>query len=71
MTKSPYSAMTVNERLFSAGRLVEWDQAVRTRDRTRMIEILQSVDMGDDATIAVDRVLANPTFYGFEKSPLA
>lgn len=38
MTRSPDAGMTVNERLVFGGRLGDWDEAVRTRDRARMIE---------------------------------
>lgn len=69
MMKSPYAGMTVNERLIAAGRLAEWDGAVRTRDRSKMIKILESVDMGEQSSATVDRFLANPTLYGFEESP--
>jgi hypothetical protein len=55
--ESPYAAMTVNERLFASGRMVEWDEAVQARDRERMITILLSVDMGQQAQITVDRIL--------------
>ena len=43
--KSTYAGMTVNERLYAVEHLAEWDVAARNRDRTRMIEILESVTL--------------------------
>jgi len=63
--KSPYAGMTLNERLYAAGHLAEWGVAARNRDRTRMIEILESVDLKEQAASIVDSVLAIPAFYGF------
>ena len=60
-----YSGMSVNERLFVAGLLADWDQAVRAGNRAGMIEILGRVDLGDGAGATADSVLANPAFYGF------
>lgn len=61
-----YSGMTVNERLFAAGLLHEWDAAARSRDRATMISILMRVDLLEkDATWSVDAVLENPSRYGF------
>ena len=61
-----YRGMTVNERLFTAGLLEEYDVAARRRDRATMILILLRVDLPEkDATPSVDTVLANPSSYGF------
>ena len=60
--KSPYAAMTVNERLGTAGLFEEWDAAVLARDRARMIAVLEKVDVGPGTA---DAVLANPAKYGF------
>lgn len=61
-----YSAMTVNERLFTAGLLDEWYAAVRRRDRASMISMLMRVGLPEtDAAWSVDTVLANPSRYGF------
>jgi hypothetical protein len=62
---SKYGGMTVNERLFAAGLLGAWDAAVRGRNRSRMIEILQEVNLPDDAVPIADTILANPKLYGF------
>ena len=63
--KPDYSGMTVNERLFAAGLLDAWDEAVRGRNRSRMIEVLLEVGLAHDAEPISDAVLANPKFYGF------
>ncbi|HKR24056.1 MAG TPA: hypothetical protein VJS15_02265 [Allosphingosinicella sp.] len=56
--------MTVNERLVETGLTGEWDEAVRARDRVRMLEIMHRVEVSPpEAT--VDAVLANPAGYGF------
>jgi hypothetical protein len=60
--------MTVNERLFASGRLAEWDAALQSRDRTKMIALLKSVDLGDQANDIVGRVLADPDRYTSTKS---
>lgn len=63
--ETSYNGMTVNERLFVAGLLSEWDEAARARNRNRMIELLTRVDLARDAAKICDAVLANPTLYGF------
>ena len=57
--------MTVNERLYSAGLLDDWDAAARARSRDRMIELLGEVDLGHQAQWIVDTILAKPSKYGF------
>ena len=59
MPESRFAGMTVNERLVVAGRIAEWDAAVRARDRARMIAVLEALDLGNPGDIA-DRVLADP-----------
>lgn len=60
-----YGGMTVNERLYSAGLIGEWDAAARARNRERMIAILSQVDLADQAEKIVDTVLTNPRRYDF------
>ena len=56
-----YAAMTVNERLFSAGLLEAWDEAVKQRDRARMIALLMSVELAaEQAAFTADTALVNP-----------
>ena len=65
MTEKPdYSAMTTNERLFTAGLLDAFDRAAGARDRASMIDILASVDIRA-ADETADAILANPRKYGF------
>lgn len=55
-----YAAMAVNERLFSAGLLEAWDEAVRQRDRARMIALLMSVELAaEQAAFTADTALVN------------
>ena len=61
-----YSGMTLNERLFAAGILEQFDTAARRRDRARMISLLLTVDVGQSkAECTVEAILANPSFYGY------
>lgn len=58
--------MTVNERLFDARLLDDWDSAIGARERERAIQILG--DVGLDASSAaqtVDAILRDPSKYGF------
>ena len=60
-----YSGMTVNERLFAAGLLEDFEAAGRSRDRERMLELLGAVDLADQSEEIVGKILADPGFYGF------
>ena len=63
-----YAGMTVNERLFSAGLLKEFDAAIGSGDRHRAIEILELVAISaDGAAQTVDTVLRNPSKYGYRR----
>lgn len=64
MERPNYSAMTVNERLVTAGRVEEFDQAILLRKRSDAIAILAALDVRDpDKT--VDAILSHPGKYGF------
>lgn len=52
-----FRGLTVNERLFAAGLLEEWDAAIRTSDRDRLIEILTKVYLADQATQIANKLL--------------
>jgi hypothetical protein len=57
--------MTVNERLFTAGLIGEFDATIDTGDRHRAIELLKQVAISESSAAAtVDAVLANPSKYG-------
>ena len=58
--------MTVNERLVVCGVIEKWDDAVRRRSRSEMIEVLRSVALTEDqAAQTTDAVLQDPKRYGF------
>ena len=42
---SPYSAMTVNERLFEAGLFADFERAAHAHDTKRVEELLAKVDL--------------------------
>ena len=42
---SPYSAMTVNERLFDAGLFADFERAAHAHDTERVEELLAKVDL--------------------------
>ncbi len=62
--KPNYAAMTVNERLYTAGLLDAFDRAAHSRNRARMIEILTDVEVGNPDKTA-DAIIANPRKYGY------
>lgn len=44
MSKSKYAGMTLNERLFSAGLMARFDEALSTRDRATLEDLLVLVE---------------------------
>ena len=54
-----YAGMTVNERLFVAGLLEKFDEAVRLRDRAGIVRLLTEVEV-EDADSSADAILQNP-----------
>jgi hypothetical protein len=60
-----FGGMTVNERLFVAGILDQFDDAARRRDRQAMLAYLRRVAMTDSQAVETTyTILANPSFYG-------
>ena len=60
MTEKPdYQGMTPNERLFVAGTLNAFDEAIRRGQRERAIRLLRDVEL-EGAERTVDRALADP-----------
>jgi hypothetical protein len=60
-----YEGMTVNERLFNAGILAQFDEAARRRDRARLVELLRQVELSQsEAEWSVDTLLAEPAKEG-------
>ncbi|HTT20334.1 MAG TPA: hypothetical protein VMG82_15400 [Candidatus Sulfotelmatobacter sp.] len=60
-----FAGMTINERLYVAGLMPEWDAAATARDGARMVEILGRIGLANQAEHIADTVLANPRRYGF------
>ena len=59
--ESPYSAMTVNERLFVAGVLEEFDRAAFAKNDDKIRDVLAQVDIGDeDADKIIEWVKNSP-----------
>jgi hypothetical protein len=56
--------MTVNERLCRLGAIVDWDDAVRRRDRDAMIRLLEQVEV-PEPHVTADAVLSDPKTYRF------
>lgn len=66
---SNFGGMTINERLSAAGLLHEFDTAITQGVRQRAIDLLQQVEMSDDAAaVTVDAILGNPMTYGYQRS---
>ena len=64
--RSKYGAMTVNERLFVAGLIEQFDSAAEARDRERLIEILKLVELTqEEADSMVTGLLGDPGKFGF------
>jgi len=65
-SRSNYGGMTVNERLFVAGLMDEFDGAARGRKRDAMIAILMKVALTQQgAEQTTDAILAHPSHYGY------
>jgi len=56
--------MTVNERLYHAGLLGEWQASLDAGNRDRMIAILNQVELADQSSLIADKILADPQQYG-------
>ena len=55
-----FSGMTLNERLFEANLLEEFDSAVEQKDKERLINILIKVEISrDEAEKTVSTILGN------------
>jgi hypothetical protein len=64
-SKPDYRGMTVNERLFVAHLLDQFDDAVRAGDRDKLIGLLVTVQIEPAAAaFTVDRIFSDPTRYG-------
>lgn len=64
--ESNFPGMTLNERLFAARLLSEFDTAARQRARATMISLLVKVGLSEsDAAASSDAILADPKLYGY------
>ena len=64
---SKYDGMTVNERLFEAKLLDEYDSAVKKRDKKALVKILKKVTLSEEqANAIIDAIFSNPKKYGYE-----
>jgi len=66
MSEKRYSGMTVNERLFHAGLLDNFDIAAKNRDQKAMMDILSKVELSESqAKETTDTIIDNPSKYGY------
>lgn len=58
--------MTVNERLFEADLMSEFDNAAKERNKIRMMEILLEVELTEaQANETSEAIIQNPSKYGY------
>jgi hypothetical protein len=63
-----FSGMTVNERLFAAGRIDDFDKAMEERNRAEAIRILQEVELSaTEAESTMAAIENNPGKYGYPR----
>ena len=63
---SEFAGMTVNERLFHAGLMEQFDAAIEAKKRDAAISILQETELPiEAATETVTAILNNPGMYGY------
>lgn len=64
-----FGGMTVNERLFVAGEIDQWDAAIVAGNREDAIAVLTRVGITAlDAALTVDTTMAHRASYGFPPS---
>ncbi len=54
-----YAGMTVNERLYASGRLKDFDQVRKSKNKARMTEILKSLDVDTNSISKNSQTLWN------------
>ena len=58
--------MTVNERLFEADLMSEFDEATKERNKIRMVAILKEVELTEaQANETSEAIIQNPSKYGY------
>jgi hypothetical protein len=63
-----FGGMTVNERLFAAGLVEQFDAAIDSDNRQLAVDLLEQVAMArDSAAATVDAILAHPSRYGYPR----
>ena len=61
-----YAGMTTNERLFVAGTLERFDDAVKKADRETMVKLLVNVQIsGEEARQITETILSDPKRFGY------
>jgi len=61
-----FSAMTVNERLFTAGHMDAFGKAIIAHDKTEAIRILRQIELSvTEAESIVGAIEKNPRKYGY------
>ena len=64
--KKEYSGMTLNEMLYEAGLMKDFDSAIRKKDKTALIRILKSVNIAEkSASKIIESIFSNPEKYGY------
>ena len=57
-SENDYGGMTLNERIYTADEMDNWDKAVQSRNRAELLRILEKVEIrGLAATKTIDQVL--------------
>jgi len=66
--KNKYSGMTLNEMLFEAGLIKEFDKAVKEKNELALIQILQKVNISaKNGKKIIKTIFNNPGKYGFKE----
>lgn len=66
---SKYAGMTVNERLFHAGLMDQFDAALEAKKMEDAISILQQTELSiEAATETVAVIFDNPAMYGYSQN---
>lgn len=61
-----YSGMTLNERLYIAKLMDEFNSAIKRNDKENVIEILKKVDLDStEAAFIINTIYNNPKKYGY------
>ena len=65
-TQTRFGGMTVNERLFEAGTMAQFDEAVGRRDQPALVRLLMAVELTqEEAEGTISAIFENPAKYGY------